>query len=337
MTHLYGGVLPCPWPLCPNGIGKASFGFEGTIAERIRVLDADRLAVFAWVVAGVTTAHVAAQLTRRVVLSMHAKPTLHEDGYLYHFTSETAARQILQSSDLWMMDYRDFTDFGEIRHGLEVARATIGAISQELHDTTRELLDAVLNSPLPESVYVTCFCMLRDSPYHWKEYAADGGGAALVIDPAAFDAFLAVDPFTVEFTRVLYTWDTKAVLFAAMARNLDTLIRFDISRDVFKRHSYLRELAQLLGELLPMCKDVSFLREHEIRVVFSPRQSRVGVAPDVHARSFNGRRYVTMRDVLPQFRLPVDQVIVGPEFAGNLESLPIEVSKVSRAPHPRSG
>jgi hypothetical protein len=88
-------------------------------------------------------------------------------------------------------------------------------------------------------------------------------------------------------------------------------------------------MTQLLGELLPMCKDVSFWREHEMRIIFSPHQARL-LRSAANARTCNGRRYVTMRDVLPQFRLPVERVIVGPNFAGDLASLPIASGKVHR-------
>lgn len=328
--HLYSGVLPCPWPLCPKGAGEASFRFEGTLAERRRFRDPDGTTTFAWVIAGVTSAHSAAQLARRAVLAMNATPLPDEDAYLYHFTSAISARRILESADLWMTDYRDFRDRGEICHGLDVARATFAAICVDLHPTTQELLETVVAAPLEESVYVTCFCMLRDSPYHWQEYASDGAGAALVIDPLGFDDFLlAVDPFTIYFGRVAYTWDAKATLFTAMARYFDAMVRFDISRNVFKRTAYIREMTQLLAELLPMCKDVSFLREHEMRIIFSPHRARL--LPSVPAtRTHNGRRFVTMRDVLPEFRLPVDQVIVGPYFADDLAALPIESTKIHR-------
>jgi hypothetical protein len=226
---MYSGVLPCPWPLCPNGVGKAAFRFERTLAERRRFRDPDGTATFAWVIPGLTSAHAAAQLARRAVLAMNATPMADEDAYLYHFTSEASVRKILESADLWMTDYRDFRDPGEIRHGADVARATFSRLWDELHPTTRELLEEVLAAPLPEGVYVACFCMLRDSPYHWQEYASDGSGAALVIDPAGFDRFLlAVDPFAIHFGRVAYTWESKAVLFTAMARYLDSMVRFDI-------------------------------------------------------------------------------------------------------------
>ncbi len=261
---------------------------------------------------------------------MNAAPLPDEDAYLYHFTSAMAAQKILEGADLWMTDYRDFRDTEEIAHGLDVARATFAVLNGALHPTTRELLQTVVDAPLPAGVYVTCFCMLRDSPYHWQEYASDGTGAALVIDPLGFDDFLlAVDPFTIYFGRVAYTWDAKASLFTAMANYLDALVRLDMSRGVFDRARYVREMTQLLAELLPMCKDISFLREHEMRIIFSPHRARL--LPSVPAeRMANGRRYVTMRDVLPQFRVPVERVIVGPRFADDLAALPIESTKIHR-------
>lgn len=310
-------------------MGKRTFGFERTLMERFMVRDDDDSPLYSWVVAGVTTAHAAAQLTRRAIMSMHATPTLHEDGFLYHFTSATAAQKILESADLWMTDYRDFADRRELRDGLDIARVALQALYPCLHEATVSLIESLLENALPENVYVTCFCMLRDSTYHWREYAADGTGAALVIDPDFLDDIL-VDPFILQFTRVAYTWDEKARLFAAMVRGTDALIRFDISRGTFAPAVYFREIRQVFGELLTMCKDVSFLKEHEIRIVFSPNQARAGPRV-VPVRSFNGRRYVTMRDALPEFRLPVHEVIVGPDYANPTTALPVAPSKIRRA------
>jgi hypothetical protein len=106
-----------------------------------------------------------------------------------------------------------------------------------------------------------------------------------------------------------------------MARRLDAVVRFDLSRDLFDRDSYMRAMTDLFAEMLSMCKDVSYLREHELRIVVTPARSRAGLADRLTVRSFNGRRYITTRDVLNDFDLPVEEVIVGDDFSGDPASL----------------
>ena len=286
--------------------------------------------VYAWVVDGVNAAYVAAQLTRRAIAHVNGAPSLEEDGYLYHFTSAAGLRGILASGELWLSDYRDLKDDAEVRDGLTVAKATFDTFVPNVHGYTRAILRRLVDSPLVGEVYVACFCMLKDAPYHWSEYAADSSGGALVIEPLGFERLIVSDPFAIQFSRIAYVWDVKAGLFAHLAVWLDELIRFDVEREVFDADAYQREMAQIFGDLLPMCKDVSFFREHEVRLVVSPASSRFGLGSRLSARRQNGRRYVTTRDVLGGFKLPIEKVLLGPMFAADARDLNIEASKLEQ-------
>jgi hypothetical protein len=329
-THIYGGLFRCPWPECAEGQPEAEFEFHGKHVSRQRFGDVVDQPVYAWVVDGVNAAYVAAQLARRAIAQVNGAPSLAEDGYLYHFTSAAGLRGILASGELWLTDYRDFIDDAEIRDGLTVAKATFDTFAPDVHSYTREIFRRLVGSPLAGEVYVACFCMLKDAPYHWSAYAADSSGGALVMDPLGFERLIASDPFAIQFSRVAYVWDVKAGLFAHLAVWLDELIRFDVEREVFDADAYLREMAQIFGELLPMCKDVSFFREHEVRLVASPASSRFGLGSRLRARRQNGRRHVTTRDVLGDFSLPIEKVLLGPMFAADVRSLNIEKSKLEQ-------
>jgi hypothetical protein len=298
----------------------ASFEHRGKHISRERFDGPTGIPTYAWIIDGVPAAYIAAQLARRAILEVNVAPTVDDDGYLYHFTSAEGLAGILRSRELWLTDYRDFIDKSEIRHGLAVAKATFSQ-TPALDDATRELLYKLVETPSQAEVYVGCFCMLAESPHHWQEYAKDSTGGALMLDPLQLQPFIESDPFAIQFTRVAYSWDSKERLFSEMARRLDALVRFDLSRDLFDRDSYMREMTQLFAELVSMCKDVSYLSEHELRIVVTPARSRVGLAKRLTARSFNGRRYITTRDVLNDFDLPIEEVIVGDNFSGDPASL----------------
>jgi hypothetical protein len=329
-THIYSGLFRCPWPECAEGQAEAEFEFRGKHVFRQRFGDVVDQPVYAWIIDGVNAAHVAAQLTRRAIAQVNGAPSLAEDGYLYHFTSAAGLQGILASGELWLTDYRDFKDDAEIRDGLAVAKAILDTFSPDVHNHTREILRRLVGSPLAGEVYVACFCMLKDAPYHWSEHAAESSGAALVIDPLGFEPLIASDPFAIQFSRVAYVWDVKAGLFAHLAVWFDELIRFDVARKVFDAEACQREMAQIFSELLPMCKDVSFFREHEVRLVVSPACSKFGLASRLYARRQNGRRYVTTRDVLGDFNLPIERVLLGPMFAEDIRSLNVETSKLEQ-------
>jgi hypothetical protein len=331
VDHFYSGVFPCPWPECSNGLPTHSFDHLGKHISRERFDGPTGAPAYAWVIDGIAAPYVAAQLSRRAILEVNVAPTLDDDGYMYHFTSAEGLRAIIQSRELWLTDYRDLADAGEIRDSVEIAATIFGQLGPQLHDTTRELLWALIHAPLPEGVYVACFCMLRDSPHHWQEYAKDSTGGALMLNPFGFGGLLESDPFAIQFTRVVYSWDAKERLFLEMACRLDSLVRFDVRRGLFNRDAYVREMQHLLAELLPMCKDVSYLKEHELRIVVTPARSRFDLETRLNVHSIKGRRYITTREVLPGFDLPVEEVVVGPTFVGETDTFPNEGLSVRRA------
>jgi len=330
LTHIYGGVLPCPWPDCAEGAADAAFEFNGTRVWRQRFGEVFGEPTYAWIIDGVTAAYVAAQFTRRAMAQVNGAHSVADDGFMYHFTDETGLRGILASGELWLTDYRDLRDEQEIRDGQQVAKATFDALRPDLQRETNSLLDTLLAAPLPSGVYVSCFCVMRASSYHWSEFAADSSGAVLEMDPLGFEQLLACDPFAIQFTRVAYIWDVKAGLFAHLATWLEELVSFDLARGLFARDIYLREMTQIFGELLPMCKDVSLFREREIRVIVTPAQSKTDLASKLAVRQTNERRYITTRDVLPSFALPIKSVLLGPKFTGDISKLAIDGLKVPK-------
>jgi len=285
---------------------------------------------YAWVIDGATAAHIAAQFTRRAMAQMNGAWSAADDGFMYHFTDAAGIRGILESGELWLTDYRDLPDESEIRDGQHVAKATFDSLRSDFHTETNKLLDSMVNAPLPEGVYVSCFSMARESAYHWSEFAADSSGAAIALDSLGFERFLESDPFAIQFTRVAYIWDVKAGLFAHLATWLEELVSFDLARGVFDRDAYEREMTQIFGELLPTCKDVSFLREHEIRLVVAPARSKTDLASKLNVWQVNGRRHITTRDVLPELVLPIQRVLLGPKFSGDISKLKMDASRVQR-------
>lgn len=330
ITHLYTGPLPCPWPNCPHGTLHDSFEHLGKHFTRECFHGEKGASIYGWAISGVAAAFLISQFARRSILRVNAETLFDDDGYLYHFTSADGLSAIVSSGELWLADYRDFSDKDELRLGLSLATAVFDERRHQLHPTTCALLDAVLEDPLDSPTYVACFCWFGESPYHWQEFARDETGGAIVLDPIGLGPLLETDVFGIQLTRVAYTWDAKELLFRDMVWWLDNVVRFDVQRRTFDRRSYVRELRQLLGETLPICKDVSFLKEREMRIVVSPRLSRQGLDDRLKVREFGGRRYISTRDIRPDWELPITEVIIGDRFAGDPASL-LRRSRVRRS------
>lgn len=329
-AHIYSGFFPCPWPECANGTRAEDLELRGKRVFSQRFGDIVGQPVYAWIIDGVSAADRASQLTRRAIAQVNGAPSVADDGFLYHFTTEPALRSILTTDELWLTDYRDFSDKQEIQEGQTVADATFRHLEPELSVETKRILATLVNAPLSEGVYVACFSMLKDSPHHWTEYAKDASGGALVMNPLSFGPLLARDPFAIQFTRVAYAWDVKAGLFASLAVWLEELVYFDKKRGLFDENVYADEMTQIFSELLPMCKDVSFLREHEVRLVVTPAQAKSDLAANLYVRSIPGRRYITTRGVLPGFSLPIEKVVLGPSFAGDRTTLNVAPVKLEQ-------
>jgi hypothetical protein len=291
---------------------------------RQRFMRSGRDPVYRWIMDKVDAADCATQLARSAVARMNAATGISTEAACYHFTTDAGLRGILQSRELWLTDYRFLADSAEIHDGLLVAKRTFEALRSELASDTYELLRSVLDEPAPQSLFVGCFSVLPNA-YHWSEYAGASSGAAIVLEPLGFAPILSVDPFATQFSRVAYTWDAKADLFAELARWMDELIRFDISRDVFDLSVYRKETRQIIGEMLPLCKDVSFHRKHEARLVVAPALSRGDVTSTLTVRSRPSPRgelrFIGTRDVWGEFQLPIIKIILAPEFAGRLDDL----------------
>ncbi len=335
--HLYAGVLPCPWPSCRNGTDAATFQIGKGTLRRQMLGGALVEPAYVWIIDDASAAHCIGNLVRRGLAALNAEPSHGDDGYLYHFTPPDGLVGILNSRELWLTDFRWLSDKTEINHGLGIAREVVQATSEALAGETVELLEDVLGAPLPNGFFVACFAMLSNSPVHWKEYADDERGAALVLDPLHFEPLVAVDPRAINVTRVAYQPGEKRELFRQLALWTDAALKFDVERGILDRDAYREEVQRLLPELLPICKDESYEKEHETRLIVIPELALSEVVQNlpIRCRETSGRTvdYITTRDMATHFELPILEILVGPQTDATIirkaESVGVRVRRVA--------
>jgi hypothetical protein len=103
---------------------------------------------------------------------------------LFHYTTASGMRGILDSSRLWATNYRFLNDASEVAHSASLfetliqerfAKAQNDVVSEFITRTLRTAndFDGMLDC------YIACFCERDDLLNQWRTYAGSGGGYAL--------------------------------------------------------------------------------------------------------------------------------------------------------------
>jgi hypothetical protein len=273
--------------------------------------------LFAWVIDGKpATQYTLGKLTGRLIAQINGMPFERTDGQLYHFTTGASGLAILNSGVLRMTDYNDLADGSELRHGLELAGSTLREYDDELSRETVSLFEEVLSASPPLRTFVACFSLLKESPKHWADYAGNGTGIAIGFEPEDFYALTSTDPRAISFTRVAYDEVVKTGVLVGLSVVVDDAVHLDQSRGLYDRKTYLAEIRRLVLDLAPLCKKEKYIDEHEVRLIAVPELSLSGVAHDLKPSEYETdrgvRAYVTTREIVSDFVLPVTRVVIGP-------------------------
>lgn len=103
---------------------------------------------------------------------------------LFHYTSASGLRGILESSRLWATNYRFLNDASEVAHGVSLFEALIQErLAKEADPVLSEFLGRTLRTANAFDgmfdCYIACFCERDDLLNQWRAYAGSGGGFAL--------------------------------------------------------------------------------------------------------------------------------------------------------------
>lgn len=108
-----------------------------------------------------------------------------EPTYLYHYTTATGLKGIVESQELWASDIRYLNDWAEFYHGRGAIKREIRKeiVRREEDPETRrifESISALLDSPNPladNPIFVCSFSANRNDLSQWRAYCRDGGYA----------------------------------------------------------------------------------------------------------------------------------------------------------------
>lgn len=103
---------------------------------------------------------------------------------LFHYTTASGMRGILDSTRLWATNYRFLNDVSEVSHGANLFESLI---QERLAKAQSEIVSEFLGRTLRTAngfdgmldCYIACFCERDDLLNQWRTYAGSGGGYAL--------------------------------------------------------------------------------------------------------------------------------------------------------------
>lgn len=196
---------------------------------------------------------------------------------LYHYTSASAALDILRSGELWASSYAQLNDPLEIRGYLgaiwskqvnEAIEALDTAQFGERGAVARAIREDVLRKPprswSPSSLSA-CICSLSevaDSLPQWRQYGDDAHGVAVGIDPRnlILPAKALIGPVSYE------TAEVGLKLRELVARAMDAVCRQN-SLGTTARNAFVLSVTRSMFYLSAFYKDPSYRHEGEWRVV----------------------------------------------------------------------
>ena len=112
------------------------------------------------------------------------------DDSLYHYTDLQGLLGIVSDQDLRLTHSLYLNDAEEMIHGYRAADEVIVNAKSEKKDPTwgsyLDQLAALLKKPLPQGVYICCFCQKDNLLSQWRSYGANGTGVSLSFQPQRF-------------------------------------------------------------------------------------------------------------------------------------------------------
>ncbi len=238
---------------------------------------------------------------------------------LFHYTDLNGLTGIATGHDLWLTHAFYCNDEAEMKLGIQVAHDQIHVLLQNPAGppAKREYLqrlDAVLNEPLQDSVYICCFCEKGDELSQWRAYGGNGNGVSIQIDPNAFVEYTGQQPFGfLAIWNVFYPLERQQQIMKIAIEN--TYTRFC----GLPPEQIVRKAKDVIDFFVPTFKHHGFSREDEWRMIFVPSPAST-VKPRYRATRDMLVPYFSLKDLVlslghinkEHWRLPIRQICIGP-------------------------
>lgn len=111
---------------------------------------------------------------------------LPDEQLLYHYTTASGLKGILENKSLWFGHFNSFNDSAEIKYGKDLALDILKERREELEEGS--ILDQFYGNLITQvrafgttlhHAYISCFCEKENLLSQWREYSNQGGGYCL--------------------------------------------------------------------------------------------------------------------------------------------------------------
>jgi len=195
---------------------------------------------------------------------------------LYHYTSASGLRGILESGVLWATNILYLNDSSELSYATalltrifetEARKHTAGA------KTLLSILVPKLIEFMPMDFFVACFCESEDLLSQWRAYASRGIGYSLGFETKHLTSAISRQDHTVGLCKIQYDSVRQELILkqclevvAQSAASLFSDVEMDVTTIPFLQ-IVARSVARTLATLIASLKHPSFAEEKEWRIV----------------------------------------------------------------------
>ena len=246
---------------------------------------------------------------------------------LYYYTDLGGLLGIVQHHDLWLTHSRYSNDDEEMTHGHKVVANVIRAELAKADASAERIaylkrLAELVEKPMPEGVYICCFCNKDNLLSQWRGYGANGTGVSLEFDPLSFSSMTGSEcqHGLLRFWKVFYKPETQTRIITAA-------INFIPDQNIGQPSEVLaRKAADAIQFFIPTFKNADFSEEEEWRLIFTP-QPACPVKPRFRVARNMLVPYYLLKDLSPHIppsqALLVRGVLIGPSVQKmlNVESV----------------
>ncbi len=245
---------------------------------------------------------------------------------LYHYTTLQGLRGIVESERLWFTDFRHLNDPMELTHGIGIALREIERHEFGRHREVRSIQYVVrdtLEHRLTENFgfYLTSLTFAGDETGQWRDYASNGEGFCIGIDPALFrlteaiaanpDEAFAIAP--VKYERPLLESALREIVRRALTLFQHALHRGMLKDDV-QRRMFKTRLSTILSTAIiwvsVTAKRPRFRVEQEVRLIIANEIEKLN--PYVQKRARYGHEVPYIAGRLPVNAGSILSVCAGP-------------------------
>lgn len=202
-----------------------------------------------------------------------------EEHTLYHYTSISAFRSMVERKELWLTYYKNVKDSKEIVLGLNIIQEEI--LKKFPEHLNHSFFEPYLNvTNLAPEQYMLCLCNFPDNDHLWQEYADHYAGIAIGFD-AEYFALLTqkktnriVDLFPVNYDLEKFREGVRDAV-NQMKLPAVNVIRWEAIKDKKDLHTHIGNYSHMSDLLIPCCADATmlkhpdYMKEKEIRLIKS--------------------------------------------------------------------